>query len=72
MAKQHFSPKDRIDHHVYGPGTIIEVNERHLSIAFDTAGKRKFLTSKVQLVRSDVPAPAKPTPVRKKKVAKAG
>jgi hypothetical protein len=55
-----FSAKDRIDHHVYGLGTIAEVNERHTTIVFDQAGTKKFMTSVVKLTHSDAPAPAKP------------
>jgi hypothetical protein len=60
-----FSPKDRVSHSVHGPGTIVEVNERHTTIAFDEAGTRKFVTSMVQLEPDDTPAPARPA--RKKK-----
>ncbi len=62
-----FSPKDRIDHHVFGLGTIVEINESRTTIAFDNAGTRRFVTSMVKLVQSDIPAPAKP--VRRKKKA---
>jgi len=55
-----FRPKSRIDHAVYGLGTIVEVNERHTTIAFDGAGTRKFITTIVKLVGSDTPEPAKP------------
>jgi hypothetical protein len=72
MAKDHFSPKDRIDHSVYGLGTISEVNERHTTIAFDDAGVKKFVTSMVRLSRSDTPAPAKPVRRSKKKAARSG
>jgi len=64
-----FSAKDRIDHSVYGPGTIVEMNERLTTILFDAAGTRRFMTAKVKLAASDVPAPAKPVR-RKKKVTK--
>jgi hypothetical protein len=64
-----FHAKDRIDHPVYGPGTIVEVNERHTTISFDGVGKKKFMTSMVRLTASDTPAPAKP--VRSKKKPKA-
>jgi hypothetical protein len=55
-----FRPKSRIDHAVYGLGTIVEVNERHTTIAFDGAGTRKFITNIVKFVGSDTPEPAKP------------
>ncbi len=58
----------RIDHAVFGLGTVIEANERYTTIAFDEAGTRKFLTSMVELSPSDTPKPARPR--RKKAVAK--
>jgi hypothetical protein len=70
MAKNSpaFPPKSRIEHAVYGTGTIVETNERYTTIAFDEAGTRKFLTERVELVGSDTEAPAKR--VRKKKVSR--
>jgi hypothetical protein len=62
---QSFSAKDRIDHYVYGLGTIVEINERHTTIAFDENGTRKFLTDVVKLSPSDTPAPAKRTTKKK-------
>jgi hypothetical protein len=56
-----FRPKNRIDHAVYGLGTIVEVNERYTTIAFDGAGTRKFVTTMVKLVGSDTPAPGRPS-----------
>lgn len=64
---QAFSRNDRIDHHVFGLGTIVEIDKWRTTIAFDESGTRKFVTSMVKLVQSDVPAPAKP--VRRKKKA---
>jgi hypothetical protein len=64
-----FLPKSRIDHAVFGLGTIVEVNDLHTTIAFDQAGTRKFITSLVQLVASDAPAPAAPAK-RKKEPAR--
>ena len=60
-----FARNDRVEHSVYGAGTIEEVNERHTTIAFDEAGTRKFMTSMVKLEPSNTPPPAKPS--RKKK-----
>ncbi len=62
-----FAPKDRVDHAVYGLGTIVERNELHTTIAFDGAGTRKFVTAMVKLVGSDTPAPKKS--VRRKEKA---
>ena len=68
-SKAAFGPKDRIAHTIFGTGTIIDVNERHTTIAFDESGTRKFITNMVQLGNTDTPAPSRP--VRKKKVAPA-
>ena len=61
MAKKSmtFAPKDRIDHSVYGTGTIVDIDEQRTTIDFDEAGTKKFLTSIIKLAPSDVPAPAK-------------
>jgi hypothetical protein len=68
-VKKAFSAKDRVDHPVYGLGTIVMVNAHHTTIDFDTAGTKKFLTSVVRLDRSEAPAP--PKPVRRVKKASA-
>jgi hypothetical protein len=60
-----FSENDRIDHSVYGTGTVTGVNDRLTTIDFDGVGTKRFITSIVKLVRSDTPAP--PKPVRRKK-----
>jgi len=62
-----FSPTDRVDHYVYGAGTIVAVDSRLTTIAFDEAGTKKFMTSMVELTASEVPAPAKPVRKKKKK-----
>ena len=65
-----FSPRDRIEHSVYGLGTIAEINERHTTIDFDEAGNKKFMTSMVELSFSSTPAPVKQTKRKKKKTSK--
>jgi hypothetical protein len=65
-----FSPKDRIDHSVFGLGTIVEIDERHTTIAFDDAGTRKFVTSMVKLASSDTPKPKKRVRARKKRTGR--
>lgn len=72
MAKtsESYSVNDRINHHVYGLGTITEVNARHTTIEFDENGTRKFLTDVVRLERSDAPAPAKPSRAKKARKVK--
>lgn len=62
--------QDRIDHSVYGLGTIVEVNDRHTTIDFDEAGRKKFMTSMVEFSASSAPPPVKPSKRKKKKTAK--
>ena len=64
--KQTYAPKDRIEHAVFGSGSIVEINEWHVTIAFDESGTRKFVTSVVKLSPSDTPAPEKRPRSRKK------
>jgi hypothetical protein len=61
-----FGVNDRVNHPVYGLGTISELNARHTTILFDENGRKKFVTSLVQLERSATPAPPKPVSSRKK------
>jgi hypothetical protein len=63
-----YSPKDRIDHSIFGTGTIVDINEKYTTIAFDTEGTRKFITGKVHIAPSDTPAPARRVRTRKKTV----
>lgn len=58
--------KARIDHAVYGLGTILAVSELYTTIQFDDASTRRFVNSLVQLKSTDTPAPTRP--VRKKKI----
>jgi len=63
---------DRVVHSQYGDGTVQSVNEYHTVIEFDAHGKRTFVSPRVVLAESSVPAPVKPTrkkaAPRKKKV----
>ena len=59
---------DRVVQPTYGPGTLVEVNEHHTVIDFDAHGERTFVSPRVVLTDSMVPAPAKP--VRKKPAAR--
>lgn len=76
MAKNQdaFSVNERINHGMYGLGTIKEVNAQYTTIEFDENGRRKFLTTLVRLERSSVAAP-EPAPrksrARKPAAAKA-
>jgi hypothetical protein len=61
---------ERVNHATYGLGTITSVNAAHTTIEFDQNGRRKFVTSLVQLERSSVAAPAPPSKrARSKKTA---
>ena len=66
-----FAPKDRIDHKVFGTGTILELDRWHTVIAFDSGDTKKFVTSIVKLAPSDTEPPAKPVRKKKKKTTKA-
>ncbi|HKQ61681.1 MAG TPA: hypothetical protein VJS92_10325 [Candidatus Polarisedimenticolaceae bacterium] len=68
---EEFTANDRIRHALFGAGTIRRVDERYMTIAFDTHGTKKFITSLVQLERSDTPAPEKPVRAKSAKKAKA-
>ena len=61
---QSFTVNDRVSG-TYGQGTITHVDEKYTTIEFDQAGTRKFLTSLVQLERSETPAPVKPERTKK-------
>lgn len=62
-----FAPKDRIDHKVFGTGTIVELDQWHTVIAFDSGETKKFVTSMVKIAPSDTEPPAKPVRRKKKK-----
>ena len=65
--KQAAGPKIRIEHKVFGLGTIVEADDHHTTIDFDESGTRKFVTSMLKYQPSDAPPPEKP---RRKKAAK--
>ena len=67
-----FGVKDRVTHFVYGPGTIAEMQHGYTTIDFDTNGRRKFLTSMVQLEPTDVLAPPPAPKKSRAKSAKTG
>jgi hypothetical protein len=64
-----FGPGDRVNHSIYGDGTITAVNEYHTRITFDTHGPRTFVSSRIVLSSSSTPAPVKPAPQRRKRAA---
>jgi len=66
---QLFSENDRVNHAVFGLGTIRRSDERRTTIAFDDSRTRIFVTSMVQLEHSSMPPPPKPARVRKAKAA---
>jgi len=67
VKSQTFAVNDRVSSGTYGQGTITHVDEKYTTIEFDQGGTRRFLTSLVQLERSDVPAPVKPERTKKSK-----
>ena len=54
-----YSPGKRVSQDQYGPGTIVECNERHTLIRFDDHGVRLFVTTIVDLNPSTLPEPSK-------------
>lgn len=58
---------DRVSHMQYGHGTLSSLNEYHTVIDFDAHGTRRFVSSRVVLTDSMVPAPEKPTRARAKR-----
>ncbi|HKY31415.1 MAG TPA: hypothetical protein VJV23_02680 [Candidatus Polarisedimenticolia bacterium] len=54
-----FGVNDRVNHSVYGLGTISMIDDQHVVIEFDREGRKKFVTSLMQLEHSDAPPPAK-------------
>ena len=63
-----FRKDDRVSHARFGTGVIIECDARYTLIAFDEEGVRKFLTTLVELERSERPLPVKRAPVRRRAV----
>ena len=61
-----FSVNERVNHHVYGLGTISMIDDIHTVIEFDQKGRRKFVTSMIQLEHSDVAAPERARPRARK------
>ena len=59
---------DRVQHEQYGVGSVTLLDVYHTVIDFDAHGKRTFVSPRVVLAESSVPAPEKPT--RKKAVAR--
>jgi hypothetical protein len=63
----HFRKDDRASHARHGAGVIVGSDERYTIVAFDDDGVRKFVTDVVELERSDLSLPAKPTPARRRR-----
>jgi hypothetical protein len=59
-----FAVSERVSHFMYGPGTITEIGVTYTTIEFDENGRRKFVTSMVQLEPTTI---APPVPVKKSK-----
>jgi hypothetical protein len=55
-----FSVSDRVRSATFGDGTISRMDEKYTTIDFDEGSSRRFLTSLVQLSRTDTLAPTKP------------
>jgi hypothetical protein len=64
-----FSVHERVNHHIYGLGTISMTDDSHTIIDFDQNGRKKFVTSMVRLEHSDTAAPQRAKPRTKKSKA---
>lgn len=51
---------DRVAHARFGPGVVIEVDERYTVVEFDDAGVRRFVSHMLQVEPSTLPRPTKP------------
>jgi len=56
-----WKPGDRVHHASYGAGTILEFNDRHAVVHFDTHGRRTFAAHLVVLSASAQPVQAPQT-----------
>ncbi len=66
-----FAVNERVTHQLYGLGTITEIADQRTIIDFDQHGRRKFVTSMVQLEPTTIGAPARPATKSRAKSAKA-
>jgi hypothetical protein len=64
------SESDRVNHAVFGLGTIRRVDERRTTIAFDDSRTRIFVTNMAQLEHSSTPPPPKPARGREANAAR--
>ncbi len=69
MTKTKFAVADRVTHFQYGTGTIAAIDPNTTVIDFDKNGRRKFVTSMVQLEPTEIAAPVKPAPRSRAKAA---
>lgn len=65
-----FAVADRVAHFQYGTGTIASIDSNLTVIDFDKNGRRKFVTSMVQLEPTEIEAPVRPAPKPRAKPAK--
>lgn len=65
-----FAVADRVLHSQYGTGTIAAIESEVTVIDFDKNGRRKFVTSMVQLDPTEIQEPARPAPKSRAKAAK--
>jgi hypothetical protein len=65
VKKLQLSPQDRVEHKVFGCGTVTQISTQRTTVDFDEAGTKTFVTSMARFEKSDTPAP--PTRSRRKK-----
>ena len=61
-------PGQYIHHFKYGNGTIVERDEERITIDFDTAGMKKFVTSLAAFEMAEGEAPKKKRPATRRRV----
>jgi RNA polymerase-interacting CarD/CdnL/TRCF family regulator len=65
-----FAVSERVIHPIYGTGTIADLTATYTIKDFDKGGRKKFVTSMVQLEATSVEAPVKPASRSRAKKAK--
>lgn len=53
-----WKPGDRVEQVTYGHGTVLEANDQHVVVHFDTHGRRKFAAHLATLKESAQPDPS--------------
>jgi hypothetical protein len=52
-----WKPGDRVRHQTFGAGTVLDADDQHITVHFDTPGRKKLASSMVTLTASSEPEP---------------